>query len=217
MSVKKYAIPLIIIAVLILFFLKFKTCNPPVVTVVKEENLSLTQAIDSLQQVIIQKDLDNQFLIYKLKDSKAQVITKEKEVIIRDTILKIVKIDQRFTDTIIIKSANRESGKILKSSIDFALNDAHIGLTGTIDTLGITLQRITINNTISLKDEVKRRFFTESHAITFQQSNPYVTSVIPVYLYQKPTRRGLFFQKIGYTALGFGLGYASSEFKVFKK
>jgi hypothetical protein len=213
MSVKKYAIPLVIIAVLIFFFLKFKTCNTPSVVVVKEENLSLTQAIDSLQQVIIQKDLDNQFLIYKLKDSKAQVITKEKEVIIHDTISKIVNIPQRFTDTILIKSSNPQ---ITKSSIEFSLKDAHIGLTGTIDTLGITLQRITINNTISLKDEVKRRFFTESHAITFQQSNPYVTSVIPVYLYQKPTRRGLFLQKIGYTALGFGFGYASSEFKVFK-
>jgi hypothetical protein len=242
MSVKKYAIIILSILVIAFIISRIPSCKPTV-TVVDIEKQSMQKAIDSMHLKMQNLDWENHILVVKLAESKAnvQVINKTKEVIIHDTIIKNVGIFERFPENRYTETPspipnhsssipnhsspipNHSSPTTHHQSLllptHFNLKDStgNLSLSGVIDTQGITLQRITITNRIALKDDVKKSFFTEKHSFSVTQSNPYISSVIPVYLYQKPTRRGIFLEKVGCVAIGFGIGYAASEFKIFKK
>ena len=234
MSVKKIVILLTVIALAAFVFWKIKGCQTPEPVIVYAKDQSFEKAKDSLMRQAEQLKKDNEWLVYKLNNSTATVRTKKNEVQIYDTIRSTVRIIDTIRKEAIVyipqpaagssqqsvvssQKAEMNPQALLKLPYAFNAKDSAIAFAGLIDTTGVTIHKVTLTNITTMKDEVKKTFWNETHAISFKQSNPYISTTIPAYIYRRPTRRGQFVEKVIAGALGFGLGYGASEFKIFKK
>lgn len=161
---------------------------------------SLTEANDSLTGWIIAYQSQKPIIKYH-----------QKEIFLTDTVWQTERLTDTLTQDRFVYVENpttkiREVGLRLPASFTLS-NPPHLQIIGTIDTIGVHADSIRLINNIALRDDIKRSFFQERHTLSFAQSNPYVSSIVPTYIYQKPTKRGEILKKLGWFAIGLGTGY----------
>jgi hypothetical protein len=168
---------------------------------------NIATQIDSLYEV--NDSLSGWIILHK--NPKPNIQYRQKDIFITDTVYQITTITDSFQKEKLVYIDNpitkiKQVG--LQLPINFTISDTpHLKIAGHIDSIGIHSDTIRIINTLALRDQAKRTFFQEHHALSFAQSNPYISTTIPIYTYQKPTKKGILLQKIGYFIIGTGVGY----------
>lgn len=185
--------------------------TPTINTTIQRLDNIATQ-IDSLRDanLALKEDKANlsEWLIF-YKNQKPQIVTKDNNIIIHDTIFSIVNLTDTIFKDKIVRLPTFADEKFLKLPHAIRLKNPNIALSGGIDAQHFYIDTITVYNQIALRDDIKRSFSNETHTVTFLNSNPYISSITPVYSYSIPTKRSQFAQKLTWFLIGTGTGYAA--------
>ena len=176
---------------------------------------SIATQIDSLRDanvMLLKKNQDLTQWVVFYKNQKPTITTTEKTVEIHDTIYSVMKLRDTIEKDNIITGLF-DNKKYLQLPHTFALKDDYINIVGRLDTNDIHIDTVGVFNQIILKDNLKKTFWRESHSVLFQNTNPYISSVTPTYIYTRPTKQGEFLKKIGWFTAGLGIGYGASYLK----
>lgn len=178
---------LVICAVLAVVFIGLNEENNKKIKKLKADNTLLTQTIDTFrnknneliyqQEVAVYendkklKELSNE--IFDLKRKNSKLIKQINSFVKIDQSLVVDSIFISYTDTVYVNIDGEDYIRVPKS---YSLLTDHYSMKGSVDKLGLSIDSLGINNTISYREvEIKRGLFKnpETH-IQVINSNPYV-------------------------------------------
>jgi|GEM_PF-2788609 len=153
-----------------------------------------------------------QFLTIFYKDREPQIITDfSHPIVIHDTIRSKTHIlDTFFTNQIIVvhdTARGLDTGFYLALPYSFVLQDSFMKLNLSIDRYKKSVDSLQIYNALNISTKITKSFFTDYNSISFSNSNPYVSTITPIYTYSVPTPQKKWVDRIGGFILGLGLGY----------
>ncbi len=209
---------LIIMLFSVMLFAKF--CHKPIEIIIAKDKRIDTLTNSLTYALAAQRNLRDsiEFITLFFKNKPPQIVVNlHHAVTVYDTIRTALFITDTFRKDEIItvidtQRIHIDTSYYLRLPYIYALQDDFISLKLSLTNTKKSVDSLTIINALTISNTKTTSFFYTTKMLSFENSNPYISTVTPIYTYRVERPHKIWADRLGGFFVGLGVGVGSSYF-----